>query len=337
MITVRRVAELKSVHGARALAVAFGVFDGVHVGHRRVLQAVCAHARRQETIPTVITFDPHPRAVLSDREPPPLLTPLPQKLRLLEAEGIRAAVLLPFDRAMASLPPEHFLEQHVFVPEGPRIDAICVGASWRFGRGGAGSVASLLAHAAQPRNCTVVSVPELLDDGRPVSSTRIREHVQCAQLDVARRLLGRDFSVRGTVVAGKGMGRSLLGCPTANLDAAHMLLPPDGVYAARGTLENRAPECQGIVYVGRAPTLIRDPNTDVPRTVELHLFDITADLYGQDIEVAFVACIRPDRRFAGPDELRRQIQQDIARAKVLLAASTPTPSGRNGPSPRACR
>ncbi len=317
MRTAAHPVALRRTGGIRRIAAAFGVFDGVHLGHRRILDRVTALAAETGATPTVITFDTHPRTVLSADRPPRLLTTIPQRLRLLEGAGVAAAVLLPFGPAMASMEAEAFLRAYVFCPGGPEVAALCVGASWRFGRGAAGDVATLQA-AAAAFGCRVESVPEVLLGGRPISSTRVREAVLAGRLEEAAALLGRPFAVAGTVKHGKGIGGDALGCPTANLDQEDLVLPPDGVYAARARRGGRDPALPGIAYVGTSPTFRTEGETMAPRRVELHLFDWTGRLYGEEIEVEFAAWLREDRRFASPDALRAQILRDLAAARQTL-------------------
>lgn len=317
MKTVSVPLELRSEYGIERIAAAFGVFDGVHLGHRRLLDRVVQMARDRHATPTAITFDTHPRAIVSTDLPPPLVSTIPQRLRLLESAGIEAAVLLPFGPAMAAMGPEEFLQTYVFAAGGPSVLAVCIGSAWRFGRGGSGDVGTLVREAAR-YGCQVESVAEACLGGRPVSSTRIREEVQAGHLEAAAALLGRPFSVSGIVTPGKGIAKPLLACPTANLQDADLVLPPSGVYAALARRIARGSTVPGIVYVGNAPTFAPEGTPPPPRIVELHLFEVAESIYGEEIEVEFVSLIRPDRRFASPDELRAQIRRDIAVARERL-------------------
>jgi riboflavin kinase/FMN adenylyltransferase len=309
--------ELRSLYGIDRIVAAFGVFDGVHLGHRRILDRVLDLARQTNAVPTVITFDTHPRVVVSSFTPPLLLTTVPQRLRLLADAGMQAAVLLPFGPAMASMSPSSFLHTYVFASGGPEVLGVCIGSGWRFGSGGTGDV-DALASVALPFGCRVESVAEAAADGRTISSTRIREAVQRGQLDQAAALLGRPFSISGTVRRGKGIGTAKLGYPTANLQDPDILLPPSGVYAARARRAEQRAVLPGVVYVGNSPTFVPEGTPPPPRIVELHLFGVAESLYGEDIEIDFVSMIRPDARFASADELKTQIGCDIAAARRLL-------------------
>ncbi len=316
--------ELLSVHGIRRIVAAFGVFDGVHVGHQRILDRVVHLAQEADAVPTVITFDTHPRAILSAVTPPPLLTTIPQRLRRLADAGIQAVVLLPFGPAMASLGPESFLLTYVFAPGGPALLGVCIGSAWRFGKGGAGGV-DTLTDVASPFGCRVESIAEEVVAGRPISSTRIREAVQAGQLAEAAALLGRPFAVSGTVTHGKGLATSRLDCPTANLQNPSLVLPPSGVYAARARRVQLGTTLPGVVYVGSAPTFAPDGAPPLPRIVELHLFGLAESLYGEELEIEFMAPIRTDRRFASVEELKDQIARDLADARRLLHLPTDVP------------
>jgi len=331
MITASLPRELRTRHGLQAIVAAFGVFDGVHRGHLEVLRRVVQRARDCRAAPVVITFDTHPRAVVAtDLAPPPLLCTLPQRLRLLAAAGMEAAVLLPFDQAMAAMPAEDFLRRLVFASDGPRVLGVCIGSTWRFGRGGAGTV-DTLKQVAATQGCDVDSVQEVLIDGRTISSTRIREAIQNGRLEAAAAWLGRPFAVAGIVQHGRGVGGPALGCPTANIQDADLVMPPDGVYAARARLISRGDSADGIAYVGQAPTFTRPGEPPPPRLVELHLLDRTETLYGHEIEVEFVRFLRPDQRFASPAALKQQIAVDIAAARRCLEQ---TPEAPAAPGPQ---
>jgi riboflavin kinase/FMN adenylyltransferase len=324
MITVTRPVELRAAAGVRRVAAAFGVFDGVHIGHRRILDRVLELAHLLDAVPTVITFDTHPRAIVSADRPPRLLTTLPQRLRLLGEAGIEAAVLLPFGPAMAAMAPADFLHTFVFAPQGPDMLALCVGSAWRFGRQGSGDVDTLMA-VARPFGCRVESVPEVLVAGRPVSSTRIREEILAGRLEQAAALLGHPFAVAGVVARGKGRGRATLDCPTANIQDPDLVLPPSGVYAARARRMGREPLLPGVAYVGSSPTFAPEGAVPPPRIVEMHLFDLAEMIYGEEIEVEFAAMLREDRRFRSAEDLKAQIARDIGSARQLLGL---------GPSPQ---
>ena len=317
MRTTLRLSALRSDYGIGDAAVACGVFDGMHRGHKCVIEALLALAAEQGAEPVVVTFEPHPRTILRPGQAPALLTVREQKLRLLDELGVAAVVLLPFSRDMAALEPDQFLRDHLLSPH-VRVHGICVGAGWRFGVGGRGDV-DLLRRVGVESGFAMRSVPEFDLYGLPVSSTRIRTAVSRGRLDHAARLLGRRYSVYGHVAHGRGLGKHEFHCPTANLTDEQIILPPAGTYAAHAFLdvEDRCRH-DAVVYVGTAPTIEGSSTTPATPVLEVHLFNFHEDLYGAAMEVAFLEFIRPDRRFKSHAALGRQIRKDIAAAGRVL-------------------
>ncbi|MBM3858557.1 MAG: bifunctional riboflavin kinase/FAD synthetase [Verrucomicrobia bacterium] len=292
MKVLHSLAELASLN--RPLNVAIGVFDGVHLGHQRVI----AHAS------VVLTFDPHPMRVLHPDKAPPLLTSTPHKLALIQKLGVDVALVLPFTREFADIPAETFLEQLAT----HRVRQICVGARFHFGHNRAGNATLMERHAAR-LGYTVNEIPAVhTADGEMISSSAVRAHVLHGRLDRAAAMLGRPFRLLGTVEPGDQRGRSL-GFPTANLNLHNEVLPPDGVYAAR------VGQRIAVVNVGLRPTF---QHATPGRLIEVHLLDFTGDLYGQDIEVALIQKLRGEQKFPNIEALQAQIRADIAQARRLL-------------------
>jgi len=325
MITVPAISELPR-HGLRRVAVACGVFDGVHRGHQQLLAALRRTADAAGLARVVFTFEPHPRSVLQGSGPAPRrLTTPERKLLLLERYGAEAVVVQPFTPALAALSPEEFLRTCLMAP-GLRAEAICVGSDWRFGRGAEGTTA-FLEGAGRQLGFRTVRVGEFDLYGKPVSSTRIRTALADGRLGMAARCLGRPYSVTGEVVRGRGVGARVLDCPTANLRPVE-LLPHSGVYAARGRLLDAAgrpagPWDDGIAYVGSAPTFLADASA--PVILEFHIFDLGQTLYGRRLEVAFAQFLRRDRRFSSPQALQHQMTSDLRHARAVLAEHRPPP------------
>jgi riboflavin kinase/FMN adenylyltransferase len=293
------------------IALAIGFFDGVHLGHQAILGRGREAAAACGGHLWVLTFDAHPRRVLKTR-PPPLLTSNRHKLILLRRYGADGCLLLPFTPAFAETEPEAFvrdLRRHA-----PALAAITVGSDWRFGRAGCGSVATL-ARECQGSGVAIVPVEAVCADGAAVSSTRIRQAVAAGRLDTARALLGRPFSLLGTVVHGHAAGREL-GFRTANLACDAEAVPPQGVYAVYAAMDRGIRE--GVLSYGTRQTLHGDPAAPV---LELHLPGFDGDLYGRDIEVFLVAGLREQRRFPAVEELRAQIRADIRQAGSTLSDS----------------
>jgi riboflavin kinase / FMN adenylyltransferase len=291
----------------RPSAVALGVFDGVHLGHRAILGAAVAHARAAGSPALACTFEPHPMEVLQpDRAPLPITT-LDERLDLIAACGIDGAVVLEFTRELAVVEPEAFVKD-VLVD---RLAArqVVVGFNHRFGRGARGD-ATLLRDLGSRLGFSVEVIEPLTVDGVPVSSTAIRAALGRGDLDAAARMLGRPYTLPGKVVAGAGRGRTL-GFPTANIAPDRPVLVAAGVYAC--TVEVGGQRRQAVVNVGVRPTFGEEV-----LAVEAYLFDFSGDLYGQTIRLAFVSRVREERRFVSIDALRAQIADDVETARKRL-------------------
>jgi riboflavin kinase/FMN adenylyltransferase len=290
----------------RAPVVAIGNFDGVHLGHRRLLDLARARADATSGAAVVLTFDPHPAKVLAPDLAPPLLTTAARKRELIAALGIDALVLERFDAELAALEPEAFVQRTLAA--GLDAREVVVGYDFTYGRGRAGTTATLAATAG----LRVHVVPQVTVDGLAASSTKIRELVLEGNVAGARRLLGRDFDVDGTVVRGAGRGRTI-GVPTANVVTDNELLPRPGVYAVRVSIA-------GGPWRAAAANLGTNPTFGGGRLgLEAHILDHDgADLYGRALRVAFVARLRAEERFESVDALVRQIHADVARARALL-------------------
>ncbi len=320
MQPVSTVQEL-SRRGHRRVALACGVFDGVHRGHQAILDELCSLARRQRATPVALTFNPHPRAVLDNGPPPRVLTTHWQKVRLLRQYGAEDVVMIHFSHRVAAMSAVDFVNKRLLAGD-VDVAGLCVGESWRFGCDGAGDI-ELLRQLGQTHGFEVSAVPEVTWYRKPISSTRIRESLLKGRLDRARRMLGRPYRVCGHVIHGKGIGSRRLHCPTANLADPMILLPPGGVYAARSFLytdENdlNPRPLRGVVYIGSAPTFGNETSRTLPPSLELHLLDFHEDIYGARIEVEFVEFLRREHNFTGESELEQQIQHDISRARTLL-------------------
>lgn len=321
MLAAASLAELHELAGATDVVVACGVFDGVHCGHQSIMRELASLALRCRALPVVVTFDPHPRAILHPHAVPALLSSAQQKLRWFREHGVAGVVCLPFSPAMAALAPRDFLTRHLLSPQ-VKVHGVCVGCGWRFGAHGGGNTELLAAFGAE-LGFETVCVPELIYYGEPVSSTRIRRALSHGNLPLAARMLGRNYAVEGLVEHGKGLGGKELKCPTANVDTTGKVIPPYGVYAVRAVvspeLAAESPTAWGgAAYIGMAPTL---PEADgrparQPR-LEVHLFDFQGDLYGRCLEVEFTEFVRPDRVFPSVAELRRQLDVDLAHARQV--------------------
>ena len=291
------------------IAVALGVFDGVHLGHQAILARLTRLASETASVPVALFFSPHPRELLCPPGPKHL-TSLNYKSMLLRQYGAEQVVAMDFTRGIASMSASDFLERH-FCTGGLDVSGFCVGENWRFGKGNSAGV-DYLAEWGAHHGKRVEVVPFVEYEGGPVSSTRLRALVENGELGMVREMLGRSFAVSGIVSHGNGVGKKL-DCATANIVDEMHVLPPSGVYAAMASWNGRVEA--GIAYVGTAPTIRADAT--VP-WVELHLLDCNENLYDQEVTVNFLKFIRTDRRFASQDELARQIGLDIAECRGIL-------------------
>jgi len=294
----------------RPAVLAIGVFDGVHLGHRAVLGRALESARACGAAAVAVTFDPHPAAVLRPESAPPLLTRTPHKLELFAAAGFTHALVLRFDAELAATAPQDFLES-LRAPCRPLVEMV-VGCGWTFGKDRAGTVGLMRAAGARD-GYRVTEIASIESGGRPVSSTRIRDAIRAGDLDLAASLLDRPHELRGTVLRGKALGRTI-GFPTANIPAAGLVLPPDGVYAATvraGSLARPA-----AVNIGTRPTI----GDQTGRTVEAHLLDFTGDLYDREIAIVLHRFLRPEQRFDSLADLTARIARDceLVRESVIL-------------------
>lgn len=300
----------KGDFAGQRLVFGIGVFDGVHRGHRLLLEVLCRMAEELRAIPAALTFDPHPRQVLCPEQPPMLLTSLLERVELLQKYGAEKVVILPFTRELAALPPEVFLQKLTDIRG--ELCGLCVGSNWHFGAGASGNCRDLQ-NFADARGIRFEPVPEVEHLGITVSSTRIRRAIASGRLKEAGELLGRPYRLTGAVVHGYRAAAGDLACPTANLVPSAGIYPPDGVYAAKAFLPD-GKEFWGAVNLGFSPTYQRP---DGERRLELHLLDYHGDLYGQQIGVELIRCLRPERAFPDTEALKQQIARDIAEIRKL--------------------
>jgi riboflavin kinase/FMN adenylyltransferase len=291
------------------------MFDGVHIGHRALLQELQTLANHT----VVVTFEPHPRQVLQPQLPhPQLLTPLPEKAIRLKKTGITNIIVIPFTRTFAETTPSDYI--YYLFYELIHTSHVLIGYDHRFGKNRAGGISELQTIGTQ-LGFVAQSFPAYTDnhiDQLPVSSTRIRNAIMQRQIPLATRLLGRYYSLRATVIEGKKLGRTI-GYPTANLQPIHaqQLLPGLGVYAVKVKLADSPDQTfDGILNYGLRPTVDTIANAPV---IEVHIFDFQQDIYGQQIEVFFVDCLRLEKRFDSLSSLTAQLDTDSRLARQLLA------------------
>jgi riboflavin kinase/FMN adenylyltransferase len=307
MEILRSALELEKIPGPVFLAI--GVFDGVHLGHRAVIERALKDSRTAGGSAVVVTFDPHPMRILRPEIAPRLITATQHKILLIESLGVNYALILPFTKEFAATPPDDFIR--LLSASCHPLREICVGHSWEFGKNRAGNL-KLLGLLGEALGFEEVGVEAVTVGGEIVSSTLIRHAVRSGDLQRAANFLGRQYSILGTVEYGEGLGKQI-GCPTANLSAHSEQFPPDGVYAVNAVVRGR--NRPGIVNLGRRPTV---SGTEGKRVLELHIFDLDEDLYGEEVEVFFQTYLRPEIRFPNISALKSQIARDIAEARGTI-------------------
>ena len=299
--------------GSTGTVLTIGTFDGVHRGHRLVLDRLAARARETGLRSVLVTFDPHPLDVVNPAAAPPLLTTGEEKTEVLVESQLHYAVVLPFTKTLASYDAEQFVEE--VLRKRLRMQELLVGHDHGFGRGRSGD-ADVLKSLGAARGFAVTVVPPVQGrDGRPLSSTAIRRAVAGGDLARAADGLARPYSVSGLVVAGAGRGRSL-GFRTVNLapPSSRKLLPPEGVYAIRA--QTPSGSFGGMMNLGPRPTF-----GEAETTLEAHLFDADGDWYGARLRVDFVARLRETRKFENAAALIRQLGRDEEMARLAIARS----------------
>jgi len=295
--------------------VAVGNFDGVHLGHQRVLALAREEAARRGIAFRVVTFDPHPALLLRPEEAPPGITPLSLKAELLEAVGVETLVVVDFDSRFALLSAEDFVNRLLVSRLGARV--IVQGGNFRFGRDRAGDM-DQLRRLGEAGGYQVIEADIAGFEGEVISSTRIRDALAAADLEQVRQMLGRPYEVRGRVTPGTGRGRDL-GFPTANLIPEGDVLVPDGVYAAEASADE-GPPLPAVVHKGPRPTF------QDSASLESHLIGFSGD--PRRVRIRFAAFLRSIRAFADPDALVRQIGQDVAAAREILPVASPAAASR---------
>lgn len=289
--------------GRRPLHLAIGMFDGVHLGHRAVIEAATRSARRSGGTAAVLTFDPHPSRFFRPEDPVRLIMDRDRRVEALLALGVGAVVVQPFDADFAGIEAEDFLPH--LRARLPNLHTVYVGENWRFGRGRRGDVALLVAEAKK-LGLHVVSAPRINGDGEPISSTRIRALLAEGRVDVANVLLGTAYASEGVVSGGKRLGRAI-GFPTLNLPWAPDLRPRFGVYVAAVARADGSDKLRrGVANYGLRPTV----ETSLEPLFEVHVLDGCPYGTGDQLRVEWLAFLRPERRFAGLEELKAQIARD---------------------------
>jgi len=290
---------------SRPTVVTLGVFDGLHIGHQLIMKTVVAQARAAGAVPTVITFEPHPRAVLHPESAPPLLQTFDQKIEALGVLGIEQTIVIHFDKAFSQIRAEEFLREVIV----DRLQAkeVYLGRGFAFGHNREGHI-DLLRKVSSQLGFLADEVPEVQIRGERVSSSRIRELILEGQINLARRMLGRPYGVQGSVVRGAARGQKL-GFPTANIDPQNRVIPKSGVYVTAILIDGQWR--QSVTNVGVRPTF----GDATQSSIETHILRWSDDLYERTVRVRFLHRLRDEKKFGSVDELKSQIAFDVSRAE----------------------
>lgn len=299
------IRDLTSPEIERPTVLTWGVYDGLHIGHQKIIQTVVDRARALGATPTMLTFDPHPRHVLRPETAPPLLQTFDQRMEGLAALGIEQTVVIHFTREFSLTPAEQFLRQIVF----GRLDAreVYVGKGVAFGHRRQGRM-ELLIRVAQQLGRRAAEVPEVKLHGHAVRSTLIRRLLRAGRVNMARKMLGRPYEVVGTVMRGHGVGQELL-FPTANLRVENDVIPAKGVYVTVTLVEGE--KWPSATNIGVRPTF----GGDLTIGVECHILDFQRDILGRTVRLQFLHRLRDEMRFPDVEALKHQIRRDLQRTR----------------------
>jgi riboflavin kinase/FMN adenylyltransferase len=299
--------ELGRFSPQKGMLLTIGVFDGVHLGHKHLISRLKELARKQNVLSGVITFSQHPQEVLSPQTRLPSLTGIEQRLALLQDEGVDIVIPLPFTPQLASLSPEQFLS---LLKEYLKMKGLVVGPDFALGKDRQGDT-SALRQLGQEMAFSVTVVPPMIIGGEVVSSTAIRKALTEGDMKRAQKLLGRPFSLQGRVVSGDKRGTDL-GFPTANLEVEPgRALPTGGVYACRAYIDGQS--YSAMANIGSRPTF-----GGGPQLIEAYLLDYKGDLYGHKLAIDIIGRLRDEKKFDTPEQLKKQIAEDIKQGKSLL-------------------
>ncbi|MBP7377354.1 MAG: bifunctional riboflavin kinase/FAD synthetase, partial [Pyrinomonadaceae bacterium] len=302
---------MKIFHGtenaniARPTVLTLGVFDGLHIGHQRIMETVVVQAKAAGAVPTAITFDPHPRAVLHPESAPPLLQTLDQRLSNFEVLGIEQAIVIPFTSEFSQQPAEKFLSE--IIRDRLHAKEVYLGKGFAFGKGRGGNI-DLLKKMSGELGFAADEVDEVQLRGIRVSSSAIRRLLAEGRVNLARRMLGRPYGVEGVIIRGNRRGHTI-GFPTANLKPHNRVIPRFGVYATATLIDGTWRK--SVTNIGVRPTF----ESEADPSIETYVFDFDGDLYGDVLRVRFLHRIRDEKKFNGIDQLKAQIELDSARAR----------------------
>jgi len=291
--------------------VTIGVFDGVHIGHQAVIKKVVSRAKAVAAMSIVVTFDPHPLKVLKGNRLVPSLISLKHRVSLIKDMGVDKIIVMKFDKTLSRMKPDDFIKN--IIAGELKAEEIFVGEDFCFGREAAADIKALK-RIGNTAGLKVHLVKAVKSSSGVISSSEIRKMVTSGKIPDASRLLGRPFSILGTVVSGAKLARSL-GYPTANVNPHHEVMPPSGVYAVKVKFDRKI--FKGVMNIGTRPTFY-DHGKDVEPSIEVHIFGFHGSIYGKDLEIVFIKRIRDEKKFKTIDSLIEQVRKDEKAAKRLL-------------------
>jgi len=293
--------------------VTIGNFDGVHIGHQKIFRRVVEKAKEIHGTPMAITFDPHPVRVLAPERGLKILTTFEDKVNLISSTGIKVLICIGFSKEFAKTDPDEFIKDMLGNKLG--VKWVTVGHNYAFGKGKKGTT-SLLRRRGKKYGfgVSVVRYAKVYDD--IVSSSRVRSLLLRGRVCEASKMLGRAYHIEGTVIKGAGRGTSLLHTPTANITTPNELVPKEGVYAVRVSIQKEVYD--GVANIGKNPTFATTFG-NMPMSYEVHIFDFNQNLLGEKIKMHFIDRIRDEKKFSGIGELEEQIKKDIQKAREILS------------------
>lgn len=296
--------------------ITIGNFDGVHIGHQRILDKVVLISKQISGTPMAITFEPHPMKVLAPERALKMLVTFEDKVRLLSQSGLQALMIIPFDKEFSQTEPESFIKNILVDKLG--IKWLIVGHNFSFGKRKKGNT-NLLRQKARKYGFGFSVVRHAIIKGNIVSSSKIRSLIQKGNVDEASEMLGRYYHVKGIVVKGTGRGAEVLNIPTANINCYNEILPKDGVYAVRVTFASSEDNLNTAVFLGAANIGKNPTFGDIENVIlEVHLIDFKQDILGKELIIHFIDRIRDEKRFSTVEQLRRHIDEDINMARKIL-------------------
>lgn len=301
--------SINDFHSTKKTILTLGTFDGVHIGHKKILERITQNTENGKYESLVLTFFPHPRMVLQEKSEIKLLNTIAEKTKLLEATGIENLIIHPFDESFSRLTAEEFV--HSILVDQFQIQKIIIGHDHRFGRNRTANIDNLIGYGAEYGfEVEQISAQEIQDVS--VSSTKIRKALTEGKMDLANEYLGYDYFLSGKIVKGKQLGRTI-GFPTANIEIEedYKLIPKTGVYAVKALIDQK--EIFGMMNIGFNPTV-----NGQKQTIEVNLFDFDADIYDKEIEVSLLHFLREEQKFGSIDLLKEQLNQDRINALAFI-------------------